>query len=377
MRTSRIDLFVFWLALQFTVASYCLAQGTSLPADISPVAATDGESLQKYRVEVIAFAYHAFDTTEESFSEVPLGTLVDLLNPTLLNTHERSSPDQAAMLMAALLQVDPDLPSLIETEPVIPARRLLDLLPPAQEIDLFDEAAIAIGDPRVFLGPGADTDAGEDTALAPLETPPVLSTAMEVETSAVQDTIPIFEAGSTIETTAQFNLEADPDKALGAPTDVDSVMVPDEDAHWYRILLAEELELTDSYSRLDRLDVYTPVAHGGWVQEGLEEIDAIAFDLALLGAINPSGTVRLHVSRFLHVTVDVRFQAGREALVNEPPAQILSEIRLPPRFDLNIQRLTRSGELHYFDHPAFGVLVLVTPEVEEPVAEGDELAPAA
>ena len=99
--------------------------------------------------------------------------------------------------------------------------------------------------------------------------------------------------------------------------------------------------------------------------------------LYLLGAINPSGTVRLHVSRFLHVTVDVRFQAGREALVNEPPEHILSEIRLPPRFDLNIQRLTRSGELHYFDHPAFGVLVLVTPEVEEPVAEGDDLAPAA
>ena len=359
MRNSRIALFVFWLAQQFVVASYGMAQGTLLPIDISSVAATDGESLQKYRVEVIVFAYHDFDTTEESFSEVPRGTLVDFLNPTLLSTHERSSPDQAAKLMAALLEMDPELPSLIETEPATPARRLLDLLPPAQEIDLFGEATLAIGDPGVSLGAGANTDVGEDAALA------------------AQDTIPIFEAGSTFETTAQLNLEADPDEALDAPTDADSVMVPDEDAHWYRILLAEELELADSYSRLDRLDVYTPVAHGGWVQEGLEETDAIAFDLALLGAINPSGTVRLHVSRFLHVTVDVRFQAGREALVNEPPAQILSEIRLPPRFDLNIQRLTRSGELHYFDHPAFGVLVLVTPEVEEPVAEGDELAPAA
>ena len=34
---------------------------------------------------------------------------------------------------------------------------------------------------------------------------------------------------------------------------------------------------------------------------------------------------------------------------------------LPPRFTLTAERQARSGELHYFDHPAFGLLVKVTP----------------
>ena len=39
----------------------------------------------------------------------------------------------------------------------------------------------------------------------------------------------------------------------------------------------------------------------------------------------------------------------------------LSEFVLAPRYTLHADRQTRSGELHYFDHPAFGLLVLVTP----------------
>ena len=77
MRILRINLPVFWLSLQFAVAGYGMAQEPLR----SSVADTDSESLQKYRVEIIAFAYHDFDRTEESFTEVPRGTLVDLLNP--------------------------------------------------------------------------------------------------------------------------------------------------------------------------------------------------------------------------------------------------------------------------------------------------------
>ncbi|HJP34523.1 MAG TPA: CsiV family protein, partial [Gammaproteobacteria bacterium] len=104
----------------------------------------------------------------------------------------------------------------------------------------------------------------------------------------------------------------------------------------------------------------------------------LPFDLALLGRFNPLGTIRLHVSRFLHVTVALRYQSKRAT--DELPSAAygdLAEIELPPQYDLNIQRRTRSGELHFFDHPAFGVLVLVQPAPEELEILEDELAPAA
>jgi hypothetical protein len=43
---------------------------------------------------------------------------------------------------------------------------------------------------------------------------------------------------------------------------------------------------------------------------------------------------------------------------------------MPTRYHLNAERTTRSGELHYFDHPAFGVLIKVTPVKPEPSVAG-------
>jgi hypothetical protein len=56
--------------------------------------------------------------------------------------------------------------------------------------------------------------------------------------------------------------------------------------------------------------------------------------------------------------------AGRSAA--PPMLAELGEIDLGPRYVLTAERQTRSGELHYFDHPAFGVLVMITPVPETP-----------
>jgi hypothetical protein len=105
------------------------------------------------------------------------------------------------------------------------------------------------------------------------------------------------------------------------------------------------------------------VLHAGWVQPGLPEDQAKPFDLTLLGVANPRGSVRVYLSRFLHVNLDISYQddTAAAATAAEPPGNELREIALPPRYRLTTERQTRSGELHYFDHPAFGVLVKVTP----------------
>ena len=143
----------------------------------------------------------------------------------------------------------------------------------------------------------------------------------------------------------------------------------------FRLLRADELKLTEQYRALGRIPAYRPLLHGGWVQQGLPEDQARPFDLALLGALNPTGSIRLHLSRFLHLRVDLSYQSNsRRPLAAQPgfDTRELTELELPPRYAMIAERQTRSGELHYFDHPAFGLLVMVRPVPAEatPLAPG-------
>jgi hypothetical protein len=144
-----------------------------------------------------------------------------------------------------------------------------------------------------------------------------------------------------------------------------------------RILSRDELKLTDVYRRLQRLAAYTPIVHGGWVQDSVSEEDAIPFDLARLGAVADLGTVRLHVSRFLHVTVDLKYRpALSPMLLTDPRASLggpssfgigsdsLAEIDLGPLYTLHAERRILRGELNYIDHPAFGLVILIDREPE-------------
>jgi hypothetical protein len=127
-----------------------------------------------------------------------------------------------------------------------------------------------------------------------------------------------------------------------------------------RPLRPEELKLTTEYRKLRAIAAYQPLVHVGWVQPGLPEADSTPVDLGTFGVINPHGTVRVHLARFLHITLDLTYQGTGSA----PAAGVgdgLDEIALAPEYRLMTTRSARSTELHYFDHPAFGVLVRVTP----------------
>ena len=328
MRISSIKRVSFWLGLQCGFLAVCSAQGVADSQNVLNVTEIASETLPKYRIEIIVFAYHDFDPVEERFEQAARGTLLNLLNPTLLQTDSRIEPDVSARLMELLLSLDEDRPALIPTETGVAAGQLEAL--PEQPLSVTP------------LGPD-------------------LITANHSQPSA------------TRETDAQENFATE--QFTAGPAEVR--LRPSEES-WYRLLGAEELELTDTYDRLERLDAYTPLVHGGWVQDGFPEDQALPFDLSLLGTFNPLGTIMLHVRRYLHVTVALRYQAERA--VGEPlvPASIgLEEVSFPARYDLNTQRRTRSGELHFFDHPAFGVLVLVRPQPEAPRTAAEELAPAA
>jgi Peptidoglycan-binding protein, CsiV len=146
---------------------------------------------------------------------------------------------------------------------------------------------------------------------------------------------------------------------------------PPENEFTFRVLRPEELQLTSQYRTLTRLQAYHPLVHGGWVQLGLPDNEALPVDVGVLGVTNPSGTIRLSLTRFLHVKLDLSYVEGQPAQAGSAPAQgALAEQPLPTRYHLSAERTTRSGELHYFDHPAFGVLIKVTPIKPAPNGPG-------
>ena len=165
-----------------------------------------------------------------------------------------------------------------------------------------------------------------------------------------------------------------PPEPQAAPLPIDPAAAQRAEALRVRPLRPEELKLGSEYRRLAAISAYQPLLHAGWVQPGLPEADSKEFDLGVLGVLNPRGTVRVHLSRFLHITLDLTYQADGLATPAFGTSDGLDEVALAPRYRMKTTRSARSGELHYFDHPAFGVLVRVTPV---PVTDDGTRRPAA
>jgi len=80
------------------------------------------------------------------------------------------------------------------------------------------------------------------------------------------------------------------------------------------------------------------------------------------------GTIKLHLGRYLHLEADLLYRSQIEPLENNAFFMNFDEIEQPQTlFRLHQTRRLRSGELHYFDHPMFGMLVKIIPyELPEP-----------
>jgi len=101
------------------------------------------------------------------------------------------------------------------------------------------------------------------------------------------------------------------------------------------------------------------------------------------------GTVRVYVSRFLHVDLDLIYRVAQQVTYYEKLDEMKNAMFLVPEngqfnatgepittvamhgYRLNESRRIKSRELHYFDHPLFGVLLYATPHEFE-----DEDAPS-
>ena len=147
-----------------------------------------------------------------------------------------------------------------------------------------------------------------------------------------------------------------PQTGLTAPQDA----TPERRDAWQR-LPDSGRRLTAVADALRRSNNYRPLAHLHWRQTVLGSAAAQAIDLEeLLGVVDRQashhveGSIRLSVARFLHLETDLLLREGGSDYQRDRS----------PEYRLQQSRRMRSGELHYIDHPRFGILAQITPYTE-------------
>lgn len=111
-----------------------------------------------------------------------------------------------------------------------------------------------------------------------------------------------------------------------------------------QVLPGSRLKLGGLASRLNATPGYRVVAHGAWVQTASAYGSRLGLPLDTVGlkGAGLTGTVHLERGQYLHLGFDLTLDAGSGA------------------WRLHEVRRVRVGERHYFDHPAFGVIAVVS-----------------
>lgn len=155
----------------------------------------------------------------------------------------------------------------------------------------------------------------------------------------------------------------------------------------YRRLDPAELRLERLYNRLTVSADYEPLLHVGWRQPANPDqpvrgvrvhsptpvetdrpppstlfIDTSATRAPAPRARIVDGVVSLQRSRFLHLNIDLLLSEPATGTTDAGLFSIFSRREnRATSWRLQAQRRIRVNEVHYFDHPVFGVIIQVTP----------------
>lgn len=162
--------------------------------------------------------------------------------------------------------------------------------------------------------------------------------------------------------------------------------MPEEPAPRFVMLPLDDdaFGMRNIYDMLERLDVYEPLMHVGWTQTAIPREYTPELRLERLGPVPPGldGTLELYLGRFVHLVVDVSLDAQTTAAGDDrqafqpfeaPPDEFggyrdearrasdsLDLLYKPLRYRISEDRIMKSGETRYYDHPRFGVIARVT-----------------
>lgn len=125
----------------------------------------------------------------------------------------------------------------------------------------------------------------------------------------------------------------------------------------FQPLTSAAFRLAGTDAALRRSANYEVLAHVAWTQPATAFGGNAGVSLSSLNVGNTTlrGQVGLEQGRFLHLNVDLSWTP------NDPPASLLGGAQGPVTFAIKQKRRVKTAEQHYFDHPAFGVIAIVTP----------------
>ena len=120
-------------------------------------------------------------------------------------------------------------------------------------------------------------------------------------------------------------------------------------------LPATSFQLNDVESKLKSSGLYVPVAHIAWTQTASAwgRRSGLSVDQLGLAVAGLSGSVSLERGQYLHLGFALSYAPAN------PPAN--AGAAPGTAFTLNENRRVKFYERNYYDHPAFGVIALVTP----------------
>lgn len=129
----------------------------------------------------------------------------------------------------------------------------------------------------------------------------------------------------------------------------------------FEVLTDDQMRLQDQLTTLRNSRDFRPLAHAGWRQPIYSNANETTLDLARVARLPATldGTASVYVSRFLHLTLALELADNRVGGGTSTDSVI---------FSLAERRKMRSGELHFFDHPRFGALALISRTDREPPA---------
>jgi hypothetical protein len=124
-----------------------------------------------------------------------------------------------------------------------------------------------------------------------------------------------------------------------------------------KVLGAADYHMTTLETALKNSGAWKPIAHAAWIQTAANWGTHTGFALSDLG-INVSGlngTVYVERGTYIHLGFDLQYQPGSDIT-----------------YSINEMRSVKYNDKQYFDHPAFGIIALVSP-----IKRGNDAAAAA
>jgi len=145
----------------------------------------------------------------------------------------------------------------------------------------------------------------------------------------------------------------------------------DEAGNPFRLLSSGLYKLGGIYNQLKASGRYRPFLHMAWQQPALYGDSARSVHILKSepgATVNPEdimikidGMVRVRASQFLHADVDMLYFPAALPQSEIHPAAVAEAPTVPSGYSrLRESRRMKLNELHYFDHPLFGIIMHIS-----------------